>query len=206
VVLVVAPDHAAMRERYAASRTSRLSVRFAVQPEATGTAHAVLAAEPLVGGRPFVVLNADNLYPEDVLRSLVALEGPGLPAFERTRLVEESGFPEDRVAQFAVVRVDEQGWLAGIEEKPDPRDLDASGPRALISMNVWRFDARIFDACWDVPRSPRGEHELPEAVGLAAARGVRFRVLPARGAVLDLSRQADIARVSAQLQGKEPRL
>jgi glucose-1-phosphate thymidylyltransferase len=159
-----------------------------------------------VGSRPFLVLNADNLYPVDVLRSLVALDGPGLPAFERARLVEESGFPEDRVAQFAVVRVDGEGWLAGIEEKPDPRDLDATGPRALISMNVWRFDARIFDACRDVPRSPRGEHELPEAVGLAAARGVRFRVLPGRGAVLDLSRQADIARVSAQLQGKEPRL
>lgn len=203
VVLVVAPDHALMREHYAAAPMSRVSVRFAVQPEATGTAHAVLAAEPLVGDRPFLVLNADNLYPVDVLRSLVALEGPGLPAFERARLVQESGFPEARVAQFAVLRVDPQGWLSGILEKPDVRDLEAAGPRALISMNVWRFDARIFDACRDVPRSTRGEHELPEAVGLAVTRDVRFRVLPAHGAVLDLSRRADISRVSARLGERE---
>jgi glucose-1-phosphate thymidylyltransferase len=206
VVLVVAPDHAIIRAHYGAAALSRISVRYAVQPDATGTAHAVLAAQPLVGDLPFLVLNADNLYPVDVLRSLVELDGPGLPAFERARLVAESGFPEDRVAQFAVLRVDGQGWLAGIQEKPDVRDLEASGPRALISMNVWRFDGRMFDACRDVPRSVRGEHELPEAVGLAVSRGVRFRVLPARGAVLDLSRQADIARVSAQLEGKEPRL
>ena len=206
VVLVVAPDHAIIRAHYAASRLSRVSVRCAVQPDATGTAHAVLAAEPLVGDRPFLVLNADNLYPVDVLRSLVDLDGPGLPAFERARLVEESGFPEDRVAQFAVLDVDAHGWLAGIEEKPDVRDLEASGPRALISMNVWRFDGRIFDACRDVPRSARGEYELPEAVGLALTRGVRFRVLPARGAVLDLSRRADIARVAARLGEQEPHL
>lgn len=206
VVLVVAPDHAIIREHYAASRLSRVSVRFAVQPDATGTAHAVLAAKPLVGDRPFLVLNADNLYPVDVLRSLVDLDGPGLPAFERARLVEDSGFPEDRVAQFAVLRVDAHGWLAGIHEKPDVRNLEASGPRALISMNVWRFDGRIFDACRDVPCSTRGEYELPEAVGLAVTRGVRFRVLPARGAVLDLSRRADIARVAVRLGEQEPLL
>jgi len=204
VVLVVAPDHARIREHYAASRLSRLAVRFAVQPVATGTAHAVLAVRALVGDQPFLVLNADNLYPVDVLRSLVDLDGPGLPAFERARLVEDSGFPEDRVAQFAVLDVDAHGWLVGIKEKPDVRDLEASGPTAPISMNVWRFDARIFDACRDVPRSARGEYELPEAVGLAVTRGVRFRVLPARGAVLDLSRQADIARVAAQLGAREP--
>lgn len=206
VILVVAPDHAAMAAHYAPERLSRLAVRFAVQPEATGTAHAVLAAEALVDDRPFLVLNADNLYPVGVLRSLVALDGPGLAGFERARLVQESGFPEERVAQFAVLQVDGSGWLRGIREKPGDDDPAARGPRALISMNVWRFDRRIFDACRDVPRSARGEYELPEAVGLAVERGVRFRVLPARGAVLDLSRRADVARVAGQLHGLEVQL
>jgi glucose-1-phosphate thymidylyltransferase len=206
VVLVVGPEHDAFRERYAAGRLSRVTVRFAVQPEPTGTAHAVLAAEEAVGNRPFLVLNADNLYPVDVLRMLAQVDGPALPAFERWRLVEESGFPEERVSQFAVLQADGEGRLTGIREKPDSGHLTASGSRALISMNLWRFDARIFEACRDVPRSTRGEYELPEAVGLAVARGVRFQVLPARGAVLDLTRRADIARVGAQLAGQEPRL
>ena len=206
VILVVAPDHEAMRAHYDRSRLSRVRVRFALQPDADGTARAVLAAEPLVGDRPFLTLNADNLYPVDVLRALAALDGPGVPAFERRRLVEESGFPESRVAQFAVLQMNADGWLAGIEEKPDPRDLVDRGPGALISMNVWRFDNRIFAACRDVARSARGEYELPEAVGLAVTRGVLFRVLPAAGAVLDLSRRGDVARVGDRLRDLEPRL
>jgi glucose-1-phosphate thymidylyltransferase len=206
VILVVAPDHACLRERYGPDRLSRLAVRFVIQPEASGTAHAVLAAEAAIGARPFLVLNADNLYPVEVLQALVELDGPALPAFDRTALVAESGFPRARVAQFALIDVDDRGTLAGIREKPSPAELEAAGPHAPISMNVWRFDGRIFQSCRDVLRSARGEYELPEAVGLAVARGVVFRVIPARGAVLDLSRRADIAHVTARLSGREPRL
>lgn len=206
VILVVAPEHACVRERYVPGRLTRLSVRFVVQPEASGTAHAVLAAEAAVGTAPFLVLNADNLYPIDVLKALVRLEGPGLPSFDRQALVDESDFPESRVAQFALLEVDDRGELRGIREKPSPAELDAAGPHAPISMNVWRLDQRIFQPCRDVARSARGEYELPEAVGLAVARGVPFQVIPARGAVLDLSRRADIAHVNARLSGQEPRL
>jgi dTDP-glucose pyrophosphorylase len=75
----------------------------------------------------------------------------------------------------------------------------------LVSMNCWRFDSRIFSACRDVPRSRRGEFELPEAVGLAVARGVMFRALRAAGPVLDLSRRSDTADVEQRLAGVEPR-
>jgi glucose-1-phosphate thymidylyltransferase len=72
-------------------------------------------------------------------------------------------------------------------------------------MNLWRFDARIFEVCRDVPRSARGEFELPEAVALAMRRGVKFRAIPARGPVLDLSRRADAADVERRLAGVAPR-
>jgi glucose-1-phosphate thymidylyltransferase len=206
VILVVAPDAEAIRDRYVSERLGRIRVRSVVQDEPTGTAHAVLAAEPMVGARGFLVANADNLYPVKVLQSLVACDGPALPGFRRSQLVQESGFPAARVAQFAVLQVDDEGWLVGIHEKPDLERLEAAGPDAAISMNLWRFDARIFDACRDVARSPRGEYELPEAVALAIARGVRLRVLPAKGAVLDLSRRADVAGVASRLAGLEPRL
>jgi glucose-1-phosphate thymidylyltransferase len=206
VCLVVAPDHAGMREHYARMAPSRVRVSYAVQQEALGTANAVLAARGFAGADPFLVLNADNLYPVGVLRALVALDGPGLPAFERASLVEESGFPPERVAQFAVVRVSDDGGLIDIVEKPGPEGLAAQGPHAFISMNVWRFDARIFDACRDVPQSTRGEFELPEAVGLAVRRGVPFRVIAGRGSVLDLSRRKDVPGVSRRLASLEPHL
>ena len=207
VCFVVAPDHSAMRDYYEGpGRTSRLRIEYAVQPEADGTARAVQSAQYFAANDPFLVLNSDNLYPTAVLRTLVELDGPGLPVYERDTLVEDSGFPADRVASFAALEVDANGRLTRIVEKPGREYYDAAGPRALVSMNVWRFDRRIFEACRDVPISSRGEYELPEAVGLAISRGVTFRTFPARGAVLDLSRRSDIALVSERLAGVEVRL
>jgi glucose-1-phosphate thymidylyltransferase len=205
VCFVVAPDDATIRHYYEGrGKPRRLSIEYAIQPIADGTARAVLSAEAYAASDPFLVLNSDNLYPVAVLRSLAGLGEPGLPAFERDSLVEESGFSLDRVASFAAIDVDAQGYLTRIVEKPGREYYDAAGPRALVSMNVWRFDQRIFQACRDVPLSARGEYELPEAVGVAMHRGVKFKTFRARGAVLDLSRRSDVALVSARLSTVEP--
>ena len=222
VALVVAPDHAVLAERYTTlAPPTRLHVSFIVQETAAGTANAILSAQTWVGGRPFLAMNADNLYPVRALRDLASLREPGFPAFDADDLVRTSNIPAARVRAFALVEVDGEGYLARIVEKP-AEDLPPKGgsreiPRhetppyetpavtsafrrkTLISMNCWRFDERIFDACRDVPRSARGEFELPEAVGLAASRGVRFKAVPARGPVLDLSRRADAADVAKRL-------
>jgi glucose-1-phosphate thymidylyltransferase len=205
VCFVVAPEHGAIRDYYEGpGKPRRLKIEYAIQPVADGTARAVLSAESYAQRASFLVLNADNLYPALVLRALVDLDEPGLPAFERDSLVEDSGFPLERVASFAAIEVDRRGYLTRIVEKPGHRYFEAAGPDALISMNVWRFDQRIFDACRDVPLSARGEHELPEAVGLALGRGVKFKTFRARGAVLDLSRRSDVVVVSARLASVEP--
>jgi dTDP-glucose pyrophosphorylase len=206
VCFVVAPDHAAIRDYYqGAGKPSRLTIEYAVQPIADGTARAVQTAQAYAGRDPFLVLNSDNLYPAPVLRALIDLTGPGLPAYQIDSLVNESGFARDRVVGFAAIEVDDHGRLTRIVEKPGAEYYDAAGSRALISMNVWRFDARIFDACRDVPLSKRGEYELPEAVGLAVSRGVTFQTFRAAGAVLDLSRRSDVALVNARLAGVQPR-
>ena len=203
VCLVVAPDPDAVRDHFNTSRPARVRLSFAVQERPLGTANALLAAEGFAHGDPFLAMNADNLYPVDVLRALVKLSGPGLPAFERDDLVTKSGFPFDRVSGFALLEVDSGGWLKKIVEKPDLSRIDRNGPRALLSMNVWRFDSRIFDACRDVPISARDEYELPEAVALAMTRGMTFEAVRAVGPVLDLSRRADVAEVSRRLAATE---
>jgi len=206
VCFIVAPDHATLRNYYdGPGKPARVRLSYAVQEIADGTARAVQAAEQFAGRDPFLVLNSDNLYAPHVLRALVELDEPGLPGYERDALVQESGFPPDRVISFAAIEADDEGHLTRIIEKPGREYFDAAGPHALISMNVWRFDERIFDACRDVPLSKRGEYELPEAVGLAVSRGVKFRVVPATGAVLDLSRRSDVPLVSERLAGLEPR-
>ena len=207
VGVVIGPEHDQVRERYERDEVPRrVQLEWIIQEKALGTADAVLAAEAWVGSQPFIVVNADNLYPVDVLRQLRELDGPGLPVFTRQELTETSNIPPDRIASFAIVRVTAEGVLVGITEKPGPSALEQAGANALVSVNCWRFDRRIFDACQDVPLSPRGELELPMAVSLAIDRGVKFQTFPARGEVLDLSKRTDVAAVSARLAGYEPTL
>jgi glucose-1-phosphate thymidylyltransferase len=206
VALVVGPEHDAVRTRYARpGEAQRLAVSCLEQREPRGTADAVLSCEPWTGREPFIVVNGDNLYPVAALRALRDLDTPGLPVFERDDLVASSNIPASRIAAFALVHVSADGWLERIEEKPDVAALARSGGRALISMNCWRFDARIFEACRDVAPSSRGEFELPHAVALALTRGVEFRAVPGRGPVLDLSRQGDVSEVAQRLASQSAR-
>ena len=202
ICLVIGPDHDLIREHYARYPTKRVQLGFVVQREPTGTADAILAVEQWIAGRDFIALNADNLYPVDAIRALVTLGAPGLIAFDAEALIRESNIEEDRIGAFATLTLHDDGTLATIIEKPQT-PYQRGLPRPYISMNLWRFDAAIFDACRAVPLSPRGEHELPLAVGRAVAAGMRLIAVPVRAGVLDLSNRRDIAIVVHRLGNHE---
>jgi glucose-1-phosphate thymidylyltransferase len=207
ICLVIGPEHTVVRDYYSRVPRRRLHIHFATQEFPKGTADAVLAAETFAGGDPFLVLNADNLYPVDTLAALRRLSEPGLPGFPRSALLADALIPPERIAAFAVLDVGPDGYLRRVIEKPDGPTLASFGPDPVISMNVWRFSAAIFDACRAIGPSPRGELEIPNAVQHAIARGtMRFRVLPATGSVLDLSSRGDVARVAARLAGRRVEL
>ncbi len=199
-VLVIGPEHHDLRTYYGALPTTRLRVVFAVQQQPRGTADAVMAARDAVAGRPFLVLNSDNLYPAAALRPLAALAGPGLVGFRRSGLLA-GNIPAERVARFAAISTATDGTLARIVEKPAEAELAALGADPLLSMNCWAFDERIFAACAATPPSPRGELELPDAVLRSMRAGVTYHVIERGEAVLDLSSRDDIAAVRAALAG-----
>jgi dTDP-glucose pyrophosphorylase len=207
VCLVVGPEHDVIRNYYTRERApERVRVSFAIQAEPRGTADAVLAAEHFANADPFLVLNADNYYPADVFRALVALDGPGLPAFEPAVLVRDGNIEAERVHAYAIIQTDAEGNLVDIIEKPGPAELAAAGPDCHVSMNCWRFAPFIFDDCRSIQPSPRGELELPSAVRHAVkTRRERFRAVPLAVPVLDLSRRADIAAVQQRLNQLDPR-
>jgi dTDP-glucose pyrophosphorylase len=200
--LVVSPD-SPLRRRDGDIHRGRLLLRAAIQAQPRGGANAVLAAEEVVAGRDLVVLNADNLYPADVLRRLLELDGPGLAGFDAEALVRDSNIPAVRVAAFALIRA-EGGVMTGIVEKPTSEQVAAMAG-APVSMTCWRFQPEIFDACRDVAPSARGELELPDAVGLSMERGTRYQVVPVRAGVLDMSRREDIPAVERFLAARTGR-
>jgi glucose-1-phosphate thymidylyltransferase len=210
VCVVTPPGGGALRAHYERPADRRVSIVFAEQPSPRGSGDALLSAETFANGQDFLALNSDNLYPVSSLRALRALDGPGLPVFERDRLLATSNFTRERVDAFAVLKVSGDGWLEAIVEKPKEQEADgrrqAAGEPVLLSMNLWRFSPSIFEACREVPLSRRGERELPQAVGWAIARrGERFRGVPCVEGVLDLSTRGDVAEVERRLRGVEAR-
>jgi Na+/proline symporter/dTDP-glucose pyrophosphorylase len=205
--LVVGPEHGVVREYYAGNAPSRLRVHFAIQEKPLGTADAVLAAADFIGGDPFVVLNSDNYYPPEVLRLLRMHRESALPAFERAALVRDGNIPAERIARYALLDIDEDGYLRRIVEKPDAEMARAFGPKAAVSMNVWLLTPAILEACRRVAPSARGELELPNAIQWAIDHlGMHIRAVPVRAAVLDLSHRGDIPEVAARLRGVPVRL
>ena len=202
---IIAPDADIMRENARRiAHDAGIRVECVVQEYPRGTADAVLAAEGFADGQSFLLSNADNLYPDDALRGLADLpEGVcGLAAFDAESLADDGNIAPERIRDFAVVVSDACGELERIVEKPaNPEDYACLG-RIWVSMNLFRFSARVFDACRRVELSPRGELELPDAVAhLAATDDVEFRVLRSTGAVLDLSSRADVPGAEALLTG-----
>ena len=206
ICLVIGPEHGVVARYYQELALTRVTVDIAIQAEPKGTADAVLAAESWTAGDPFLALNADNYYPIAALRELAALSLPGLIAFDREGLLADGQIPPERILRFALLDLD-GSRLRRIAEKPDEVDAARFDRSPWISMNCWRFDERVFDACRDVPISPRGEYELPLTVQFAIDEG-RFplEAVFSHDAVLDLSGRADIAAVAARLAHVTPRL
>lgn len=217
VVFVVPPGDSPLRRRYdEEAQPSRIRVRFAVQDEPRGTAHALLAARDAVsaplgasadpnGVRHFLMCNADNLYSAAAIESLVDMRGPGLVAYDADALVRDGGLEAERVSRFALVDISDDGVLHAIVEKPDADHPLIRAERRWVSMNLWRFTDAIFDACADVTPSARGELELADAVRLSMERGEQYRALTRAEAVLDLTHRRDVQALSERLSGVVPR-
>lgn len=207
ICLVVAPDADLMREnaRRIAAATGR-PVECAVQAEPRGTADAVLAAEDFAGDEPFIMCNGDNLYPRRAVAELVSRRDGDcwVAAFDRDELERYGNIAAGRIRELAVVTATPDGRLSGIVEKPPDPERYARDGKVWVNMNLYRFTPAVFGACRAIEPDPdRGELELTAAVARLIESGEgRFRVLPCRGGVLDLTSRADVLSAERALAGR----
>lgn len=201
VCLVIGPEHLAVRNHYERDAVpSRITIRFAIQERALGTANAVLSAEEFAGDDRFAVLNSDNFYPADALNALHSMAEPVIIGFDRNTLVRLGNVPAERTARFGALDIDRDGYLRRILISPTEEMLESGDP-IYSSMNCFLFTKEIFGACREVPVSARGEYELPQAVHYAIDRNtMRFKVVRVSAPVLDMSSRADIGRVAELLK------
>lgn len=206
VCLIIGPEHALIRNYYQVdSPPERIRIHFAIQEKPLGTADAVSAAQEFTGLDHFLVINSDNYYPAEALSALRKLQGPGVALFDRDSLVAGSNVPMERILKFAVAKIDPQGCLEKIYEKPSEETILQLGDPVYVSMNSWVFSPEIYRACSNIQPSQRGELELSDAIQYAIEElSVKFKVLKFRAPVLDLSSRSDIAAVTEKLRGTQP--
>jgi bifunctional UDP-N-acetylglucosamine pyrophosphorylase/glucosamine-1-phosphate N-acetyltransferase len=142
LLLVVGYEAADVRD-YFGETYRGVPVRYAVQEEQLGTAHAVRAAREHLEGA-FAVLNGDDIYdPASVERLFEA--GPAVGTYE-----------VDDPRAYGVFEIAD-GEVRGIVEKP------ADPPSNRINVGAYVFPAAARE--WlDVPESERGEHELTDVL------------------------------------------
>jgi glucose-1-phosphate adenylyltransferase len=220
VVIVIGQDDTFIEPYYSRGDGSQIirgmRISYARQPippgdkKPAGTADALLRAlqsVPEWRGQSFTVCNSDNLYSRTALQILLEDNHSNtLIDYDRSAL----RFDAERIAQFAVIVKDGDGFLTDIIEKPTHEEIvrstDARG-RIGVSMNIFRFsyDA-IFRYLAAVPLHPiRREKELPVAVKMLAADHPRsVFTIPLSEHVIDLTSQSDIPAVSEYLKREFP--
>ena len=206
ICLVIGPEHDMIRDYYDNVDKQRVTISYAVQEEPLGTANAVLAAEDFAGDDRVLVINSDNYYPAEALRSLAGVPGSALVGFTRDGMLTKSNIAPERIAAFALATADEEGNLDELIEKPDDATIERLGHDAVISMNCWLCSPAIFPAAKAIPKSARGEYEITEAVRRAIDDGDPYFVVKADAGVLDMSNRGDIASVVEALGDNEARL
>ncbi len=152
-----------------------LTINYAIQyvpkkrSKPFGTADALYHAitqYPELNEQAYTVCNSDNLYSEIVLKVLRNTDhANAFISYDRDALQ----FSLQRITRFALLSLDEKGFLEDIVEKPSVEDsdgyMDKSG-KLRVSMNIFKFDGAMFqDYIVNCPvNEKRNEKELPTAL------------------------------------------
>jgi len=155
-VVVASPDDGPLIEWAGRFSGNGLEVRLAFQKERKGTAHALLMARDLIR-QDFVVTSCDNLYSDEHISNLLTAHLTHRPPAVAT-IADFTPADLDRAAGIKLFG----NMVEEIKEKPgrDSKGWDA------IGKFLFTFRKDMLDLLDTVRPSPRGEHELQDAVTL----------------------------------------
>jgi glucose-1-phosphate thymidylyltransferase len=160
VGIIVAPETGGeIRKAVGDGARFGVSVEYIEQEEPLGLAHAVLTAEPFLGGSPFVMYLGDNLLRDGI--------GELVDTFRREEpdaLILLTPVPDPEhygVAELA------DGRVKRLMEKPSEPTTD------LALVGVYMFTPAVFEAARSIEPSGRGELEITDAIQTLVDRGLR---------------------------------
>jgi len=185
-ILVVSPDDRTITHYFRRESDIKAEVRFVYQPQRVGMANALACAAPLITD-DFILSACDNIVSaEHVGRMIDAWQWPSKPNALLTLMPVEP----DRIGQVGIVEMDGP-WIKRILEKPRLEEA----PSNISSLPLYCFSQRILDYLPEVPRSPRGEYELQDAIQMLIERDGRVGSVTCKRR-LTLTNAADLLAIN----------
>jgi glucose-1-phosphate thymidylyltransferase len=177
--IIIAPETGG-EIRAAAGDGSQFGVRITyIEQEAPlGLAHAVLTAEPFLGGSPFVMYLGDNLL-QGGIDDLVA----AFREHEPDALILLTPVPDPQ--HYGVAELEDGRVKALAEKPPEPKTN-------LALVGVYMFTAGIHDAARAIEPSARGELEITDAIQHLVDSGRRVEPHVVQGWWKDTGRLEDM--------------
>ena len=161
-ILVISPTDDEIRAYFENESELDIDLHFAYQPERLGMADALMQAVPLIK-KDFILSACDNLVSLEDVRNLISgwkmdqnLDG----------LLAVIRIPQHEMVRSGMVTM-EGDRVTDIVEKPS-LDLISSD---IASMPLYCFSPRILDFLSQTQLSPRGEHELQDAIQMLIQEG-----------------------------------
>ena len=204
IYLVIGQNSQAFKSYFTKNKYDGLDIKFPVQyleknkVKPSGTADALFQAVtqfPILKSSNFCVCNSDNLYSAKALRSIRSTSfSNAFISYDKSYL----NFSSEKVSSFSILKLNDNGYLVNILEKPTTKDFDLfkdSGGKIRVSMNLFKFNGSVFfDYLKNCPFDKlRNEKELPTAVlNLAKDQPSSVYGIPFEEHVPDLTSKDDI--------------
>ena len=143
---------------------SDMDCAFVRQPRSLGLGHAVLCAEPLVGGEPFAVLLADDLMVGNPGGAPVLAQMVQAFRQQGRSMLAVQEVPLDQVHRYGIIAGEPAGGplvrIESIIEKPSPE----TAPSRMAVAGRYILTPAIFEEIRNQPKGAGGEIQLTDAI------------------------------------------
>ncbi len=163
---------------YFGNNFNGIPIKYVIQQEPLGTAHALDQAKPYVKDK-FIVSMGDNFYSKQDIQECLK--------HNLSTLAQEVEDP----SRFGVFLLD-NGYIKEVVEKP--KEFVSN----LVNTGFYLFDRRIFDEIQKLEKSERGEYELTEAL-LNLAKKTNIKCVKVSQLWFAIDRKDDISIADNQL-------
>lgn len=188
ILLIVAYKGEMVREYFGDGSRFGVSIRYREQEGPAGTGAATLLAEEFAADDPVFVCWGDIIVGPETYANVARVWRE-----ERPRAILSVNWVDDPWEGAAVYVRD--GLVERIEEKP-PR---GTAQTHYNNAGIFVFGPEIFGILRDLPHSPRGEIEMPDAVQRLMASGAGIRAVEVDGYWSDVARPASVLALNATI-------